>query len=127
MVKKISLQIDHINGIRSDNRIENLRILCPNCHSQTETFSGKNARKIKFCSCGETINRRQNKCKSCSSICKEKIIWPTTKELIEMILNMGYRPTCRKLGVSDPSIRRRLENQGIDPKLNNLKIYFKTL
>ena len=37
--KKLVLQIDHINGISTDNRIENLRIMCPNCHSQTETFS----------------------------------------------------------------------------------------
>lgn len=40
--KKISLQLDHINGINNDNRIENLRFLCPNCHSQTDTFGGKN-------------------------------------------------------------------------------------
>ena len=36
------LQLDHINGKHLDHRIENLRFLCPNCHSQTETFSGKN-------------------------------------------------------------------------------------
>lgn len=36
------LQLDHINGNPKDNRLENLRFLCPNCHSQTETFSGKN-------------------------------------------------------------------------------------
>lgn len=40
--KELVLQLDHINGINSDNRIENLRLLCPNCHSQTETFSGRN-------------------------------------------------------------------------------------
>lgn len=43
--KKLSLQLDHINGINNDNRIENLRILCPNCHSQTDTYSGKNTNK----------------------------------------------------------------------------------
>jgi hypothetical protein len=42
--KPISLQLDHINGDNLDHRIENLRLLCPNCHSQTETFAGKNKR-----------------------------------------------------------------------------------
>ena len=40
--KKLVLQLDHINGKHFDHRKENLRFLCPNCHSQTETFSGKN-------------------------------------------------------------------------------------
>ena len=38
----LTLTLDHINGKHLDHRIENLRFLCPNCHSQTETFSGKN-------------------------------------------------------------------------------------
>lgn len=40
--KPISLQLDHINGCNTDNRLENLRLLCPNCHSQTDTYAGKN-------------------------------------------------------------------------------------
>jgi hypothetical protein len=43
--KPISLQLDHVNGNNFDHRIENLRLLCPNCHSQTETFAGKNKNK----------------------------------------------------------------------------------
>lgn len=39
------LQLDHINGNHLDHRIENLRFICPNCHSQTKNFSGKNKNK----------------------------------------------------------------------------------
>ena len=40
--RPLSLELDHINGNKHDNWFENLRLLCPNCHSQTETFSGRN-------------------------------------------------------------------------------------
>ena len=43
--KPLSIQIDHVNGIRNDHRLENLRMLCPNCHSQTETFASRNKGK----------------------------------------------------------------------------------
>jgi len=41
MGKPITLHMDHINGINNDNRIENLRFLCPNCHQQTPTWGNK--------------------------------------------------------------------------------------
>lgn len=40
--KPITLQLDHINGVNDDHRLCNLRFLCPNCHSQTATFAGRN-------------------------------------------------------------------------------------
>jgi hypothetical protein len=45
--ESISLHIHHINGNRTDNRIKNLTILCPNCHSQTPNYAGKNVKKHK--------------------------------------------------------------------------------
>jgi 5-methylcytosine-specific restriction endonuclease McrA len=43
--KQLVLVLDHINGISRDHRLENLRLLCPNCNSQTPTFCGRNVRQ----------------------------------------------------------------------------------
>ena len=43
--RTLSLELDHINGINNDNRIENLRFLCPNCHSQTTTYGSRNQQR----------------------------------------------------------------------------------
>lgn len=45
MGQPLSVALHHINGDRLDNRLENLQLLCPNCHSQTDTFAGRNGRK----------------------------------------------------------------------------------
>lgn len=42
---RIPVELDHINGDRYDNRIKNLRILCPNCHSLQSTHRGKNQKR----------------------------------------------------------------------------------
>lgn len=43
--QKLTLQLDHINGVSNDNRLKNLRILCPNCHSQTDNYGEHNKGK----------------------------------------------------------------------------------
>jgi Zn finger protein HypA/HybF involved in hydrogenase expression len=46
--KELVLVLDHVNGIKNDNRRENLRLICPNCNSQTATFAGKNSKINRF-------------------------------------------------------------------------------
>jgi len=71
--EKLSLQLEHINGISNDNRLSNLTFLCPNCHSQTKTFAGKkNKKPKKVCpDCNaQTILRSSARCNKCNSIVK---------------------------------------------------------
>lgn len=42
----LSLELHHVNGDRHDNRLENLQLLCPNCHSQTDNWGGRNRRRM---------------------------------------------------------------------------------
>ena len=54
--------LDHINGINNDHRLENLRMLCPNCNSQQDTFAGRNVsdrKKYKCKSCGKKLERKR--------------------------------------------------------------------
>jgi RNase P subunit RPR2 len=46
MGKSVPVELDHIDGDRYNNELSNLRILCPNCHAQTDTYSGKNIKRM---------------------------------------------------------------------------------
>lgn len=47
--ERLVLELDHVNGINTDNRYENWRIVCPNCHSQTSTWKSRNIVVKKAC------------------------------------------------------------------------------
>jgi hypothetical protein len=108
--KKISLILDHINGINTDNRIENLRIVCPNCNATLPTHGGKNVKHIERlknkCECGNEVFRDNKVCQTCSQIKQRKVQRPDYLTLIQDIENLGYRGTGTKYGVSDNSIRK---------------------
>lgn len=112
--KRISLILDHINGIRNDNRLENLRILCPNCNATLETHCGKQAKnKCTGCSKLKPLKR-----KYCSLDCyrkngkrelmfdKRKVERPRYETLIKEINQSSYSAVSRKYGVSDNAIRK---------------------
>ena len=59
---RIPLELDHINGVHSDNRLENLRVLCPNCHSLQSTHRGKNKGLTKRASGGMVYTQHLKCC-----------------------------------------------------------------
>ncbi len=112
--KKMSLILDHINGVGNDNRIENLRIVCPNCNATLETHCGKNnskrSKKLKEngFSVFDDINFTQVLTKERIEVCKKrrKVERPPYNILIEEIKNSNYCAVGRKYGVSDTTIRK---------------------
>lgn len=127
--KLLSLHLDHKNGNNKDNHLENLRFLCPNCHSLTDSYCGKNIRLKNpnphvpgnCLICGKEILWSSKVCRQCqpsiNPACKPKIDWGTTEHLIQVIKDSGsFCAAARKLGVSDNAIRKQLKRNSIDPK-----------
>lgn len=100
--KPITLQLDHINGVNNDNRIENLRLLCPNCHSQTDTYAGKNnAKKLKI----EKIVIKKPR--------PTKIVWPSNEKLAEIVFQKPLMHLSKDLGISDRAIKKHCVKNNI--------------
>lgn len=129
--KPLTLQLDHINGNNTDNRLENLRFLCPSCHSQQDTSFGKrrcehrrksiiqkNSELIDRtrCECGNYKLSSSSKCKKCADACNglKRMKFDVSKEELEMLvaehsmINVG-----KMFGVSDNAIRKRCQKLGI--------------
>lgn len=122
---ELVLQLDHINGVSNDNRLENLRFLCPNCHSQTSTFAGRGFRKIHNCKqCGKVKKTKNSDvCAGCQSKnCRKFEV--EDSDLIKLVCDekLPYTEIGNRFGVSDNAIRKRVKSLGVDVKTRKLLI-----
>lgn len=124
--KPLSLTLEHINGIWNDNRLENLEILCPNCHSQTSTYAGRGGHSrensISFrpepslrvlanncVDCQASIGGNSTRCQSCSNIKRYNKNYPDIETLIELVTDGGFGRTSRMIGVADTALRKHMK------------------
>jgi len=119
--ERITLILDHINGVNNDNRLVNLRFTCPNCNATLETHCIGHKiykiNKLKEIKKVETIKKRRS-----DRYNIRKVERPDIDTLINEINQIGYSATGRKYGVSDNAIRKWVKQYNfIPPRKYNLK------
>lgn len=124
--RRMSLILDHINGVPDDNRIDNLQIVCPNCAATLDTHCGRKNRMpppIRSCRrCGQEFIAKYRRHTYCSQACgsrwdrsalrgrtnpsARKVERPPYEQLMEEIEATSYLAVGRKYGVSDNAVRK---------------------
>jgi hypothetical protein len=121
--RRMALILDHVNGCGDDHRLENLRVLCPNCAATLDTHCGrKNAvrREPRTCAhCGELFQPRYDGHRFCSRPCSwrwprpsvprpelRRVERPPYEQLLAEVEALGWSAVGRRYGVSDNAIRK---------------------
>jgi transposase-like protein len=120
--RRMALILDHINGVADDHRLENLRIVCPNCAATLDTHCGKLNRRVhepRDCpKCGKTFQPKHRLQRYCCRACahryvrglpapeRRKVARPPYTHLVREIAAIGYEATARRYGVSGTAIRK---------------------
>lgn len=137
--KELTLILDHINGINNDNRLENLRWVCPNCNQQLPTTNGKNLKnkslinqkaklEQKFCkNCGKEVSNsnKTGLCPICASKAQRVCERPSREELKKLIRIYSFVELGKKYGVSDKAISKWCIAENLPSRKKDIRTYSK--
>jgi hypothetical protein len=117
--RRMSLILDHINGVADDHRLRNLQIVCPNCAATLDTHCGKQNRRLVACEqCGEEFAPKRRDQRFCTQACAYKrdvgvakpeirrVVRPPYNHLVREVRAMGWSAVGRRYGVSDNAVRK---------------------
>lgn len=132
--KSMTLILDHINGINNDNRIENLRWVCPNCNSQLPTTGSRNIKNRErtktryFCeNCGKEITNQATRCSKCEYEHRKQNSSIQQRISRKMLKNLIRTKTFTEIGqiydVSDNAVKKWCEYYSLPKLKKDIKSY----
>lgn len=126
----IDIQLHHIDGVNTNNVLENLQMLCPNCHAITDNHKGKaNAVTQNYCiDCGREISRQASRCTVCASKIRGSFTnkRPPKEELLSKFYDLGsFVKVGKYYKVSDTAVRKWCKFYDIPEKRKDLEEYLK--
>ena len=123
--RRMALILDHVNGVPDDHRLENLRIVCPNCAATLDTHCGRNramARPRRCVACDAEFQPRHPRHRYCSITCvgranaeafrgrehpeRRRVERPPYEVLVREVEELGWSAVGRRYGVSDNAVRK---------------------
>lgn len=127
MGKQIPLELHHKDGNQGNINLDNLQLLCPNCHTLTDNYRGRGVKVKYFCEiCGKPVSKTSKLCKKCAARkrCeKQKTSCPPKETLLELLKKKSILQIGKEYNVSDNTVRKWCKKYNLPYLKKEIKAY----